>query len=164
MAFDKRALTDIAIFRKEVLRLLGGSSPGSPGSSLTQAEAQAAVGAAISAELERDAGAVNAQTVRATLAQNTAVFTASSHLALANTSATPLAGSSILCESVALFPQKDNGDDNTAATYVGVTASRQFVRITPGLTIGPFPGRKIDLANIQIKGAAGDGIEFWVVQ
>jgi hypothetical protein len=57
MAFDKRALTDLAIFRKEVLRLLGSSSPGSPGSSLTQAETQAAVEDAIAASVGAPADA-----------------------------------------------------------------------------------------------------------
>jgi hypothetical protein len=55
MAFDKRALTDLTIFRKEVLRLLGSSSPGGPGSSLTQAETQAAVEDAIAASADIEA-------------------------------------------------------------------------------------------------------------
>jgi hypothetical protein len=94
----------------------------------------------------------------------TAVTTASNHLALSNTNATPLAGSQILCESVALFPQQANGAANAASIFVGLTAARQRVLVTPGLTIGPFPGHPINLQDIRIQGTAGDGVEFWVVQ
>jgi hypothetical protein len=138
-------------------------SPGSPGSSLTQAETQAAVEDAIAAATEVGPGTA-AAAQRVVEAQEVAVFTASGHLALANANATPLAGSQTLCESVALFPQQANGAANAAAIFVGLTAARQRVLVTPGLTIGPFPGHLINLQDIRIQGTAGDGVEFWVVQ
>lgn len=98
------------------------------------------------------------------IAPTAAVTTASNHLALANTSATPLAGTSTLCESVALFPQRADGTANAAPVFVGLTAARQRVEVTPGTTIGPFPGRRINLQDVRIQGTAGDGVEFWVVQ
>jgi hypothetical protein len=163
MAFDKRALTDLAIFRKEVLRLLGSSSPGSPGSSLTQAETQAAVEDAIAAATEVGPGTA-AAAQRVVEAQEVAVFTASGHLALANANATPLAGAEVLCESVALFPQRANGEANAASISFGLTAARQRIQVHPGYTIGPFAGRKLNLQDVYILGAVGDGIEFLVVQ
>jgi hypothetical protein len=97
-------------------------------------------------------------------AQEVAVFTASGHLALANANATPLSATELLCESISLFPQRENGSANAANIFVGLTAARQRILISPGTTIGPFPGRKLNLQNVRILGAVGDGIEFLVVQ
>jgi len=98
------------------------------------------------------------------LVPTTAVTAASGHLELSATTATPLATVETLCEAIVLFPQREDGAANTASIFVGLTAARQRILVTPGATIGPFVGRRIDLRDVRVRGAVGDGVEFLVVQ
>jgi hypothetical protein len=93
-----------------------------------------------------------------------AVVSLSNHLSLSTTTATPLSQTQLLCESVALFPQKENGAVNAASIFFGFTAARQRIQVYPGYTIGPFTGRKLNLQDVYILGEVDDGIEFLVVQ